>query len=64
MPAKAPLDENVKFLYACLLRSDYKSVSSSFTASFTPQISLGVSWKKKKQLAKLIFVKHRSTSPA
>lgn len=26
MPAKAPLDENVKFLFACLLRSDYKTV--------------------------------------
>lgn len=26
MPAKAPVDENVKFLFACLLRSDYKTV--------------------------------------
>jgi len=26
MPAKAPIDENVKFLFACLIRSDYKTV--------------------------------------
>ena len=31
MPAKAPVDENVRFLYSCLIRSDYHYVSPSAT---------------------------------
>ncbi|KAI5845294.1 hypothetical protein DFP73DRAFT_50341 [Morchella snyderi] len=33
MPAKAPLDENVKFLYSCLIRSDYKTIDFSRVAA-------------------------------
>ncbi|KAG0132576.1 hypothetical protein HOY82DRAFT_578167 [Tuber indicum] len=33
MPAKAPIDENVKFLFACLIRSDYKTIDFTRVAA-------------------------------
>ncbi|KAF8248537.1 hypothetical protein K440DRAFT_583359, partial [Wilcoxina mikolae CBS 423.85] len=33
MPAKAPVDENVRFLYSCLIRSDYHYIDFHMVAA-------------------------------